>query len=302
MFTVFGFYKFQKINNLKKNQKILSNLLTNKKINGSIIISKEGLNGSISGMDKDIKTTIIRLKKILNIKEFDSVNNSISKFKPFHKPKVKIKREVVPMDLKMSNRIEKKNTHIDPTKWNKLIKKKETLLLDARKPFEHKVGSFKKSVNPNISNFRDFPKYLKKLKKDQPIAMFCTGGIRCEKASVFLERKGFKNIYQLKGGILNYLKKIKPKKSLWKGECFVFDNRVSLKHGLVQGTYSICGGCRQPISIKDKKSKKYEEGVTCPNCFDKLSKNQKSRFRMRQSQIYKAKLSGKKYNFQKEFN
>ena len=223
------------------------------------------------------------------------------RFKPFHKPKVKIKREVVPMDLKMSNRITKKNTHIDPTKWNKLIKKKETLLLDARKPFEHKVGSFKKSVNPNISNFRDFPKYLKKLKKDQPIAMFCTGGIRCEKASVFLEKKGFKNIYQLKGGILNYLKKIKQKNSLWKGECFVFDNRVTLKHGLVQGTYSICGGCRQPISTKDKKSKRYEEGVTCPNCIDKLSKNQKSRFRMRQSQIYKAKQSGKKYIFQKEF-
>ena len=302
MFTVFGFYKFKKINNLKKNQKILNNLLVNKNINGSIILSEEGLNGSISGKNKDIKATIIRLKKILSIKEFDSFNNSKSEFKPFHKPKVKIKKEVVPMDLKMSNRITKKNTHIDPTKWNKLIKKKETLLLDARKPFEHKVGSFKKSVNPNISNFRDFPKYLKKLKKDQPIAMFCTGGIRCEKASVFLERKGFKNIYQLKGGILNYLKKIKPKKSLWKGECFVFDNRVSLKHGLAQGTYSICGGCRQPISIKDKKSKKYEEGVTCPNCFDKLSKNQKSRFRMRQSQIYKAKLSGKKYNFQKEFN
>ena len=215
MFTVFGFYKFQKINDLKKNQKILSNLLTNKNINGSIIISKEGLNGSISGMNKDIKTTIIRLKKILNIKEFDSVNNSRSKFKPFHKPKVKIKKEVVPMDLKMSNRITKKNTHIDPAKWNKLIKKKETLLLDARKPFEHKVGSFKKSVNPNISNFRDFPKYLKKLKKDQPIAMFCTGGIRGEKASVFLEKKGFKNIYQLKGGILNYLKKIKPKKKVY---------------------------------------------------------------------------------------
>ena len=238
----------------------------------------------------------------MNIKKFDSFNNSISKFKPFHKPKVKIKKEVVPMDFIMSNRIKKKNTYIDPTKWNKLIKKKETLLLDARKPFEHKVGSFKKSVNPNIGNFRDFPKYLKKLKKDQPIAMFCTGGIRCEKASVYLEKKGFKNIYQLKGGILNYLKKIKQKNSLWKGECFVFDNRVSLKHGLAQGTYSICGGCREPISVKDKKSRKYEEGVTCPSCFSKLSKKQKSRFRMRQSQIYKAKLSGKKYNFQKEFN
>ncbi len=302
MFTVFGFYKFQKIDNLKKNQKILNNLLINKNIDGSIIISEEGINGSISGKNKDIKATIIRLKKILSIKEFDSLNNSKSKFKPFHKPKVKIKKEVVPMNLKLSNRIKKKNTHIDPTKWNKLIKKKETLLLDARKPFEYKVGSFKKSVNPNIGNFRDFPKYLKNLKKDQPIAMFCTGGIRCEKASVYLEKKGFKNIYQLKGGIVNYLKKIKHKKSLWKGECFVFDNRVSLKHGLAQGSYSICGGCRQPISIKDKKSRKYEEGVTCPNCFDKLSKNQKSRFRMRQSQIYRAKLSGKKYNFQKEFN
>ena len=199
MFTVFGFYKFQKIDDLKKNQKLLINFLVNKGINGLIIISKEGLNGSISGNDKDIKATVIKLKKILNIKEFDSSNNSISKFKPFHKPKVKIKKEVVPMDLKMSNRITKKNTHIDPAKWNKLIKKKETFLLDARKPLEHKVGSFKKSINPKIGNFRDFPKYLKKLKKDQPIAMFCTGGIRCEKASVYLEQKFFNNIYQLKG-------------------------------------------------------------------------------------------------------
>ncbi len=302
MFTIFGFYKFQKINNLKNNQIKLNNLLFDKNINGSIIISKEGLNGSISGINKDIKTAIIQIKKSLNIKEFDSFNNSKSRFQPFHKPKVKIKKEVVPMDLKMKNRLKKQNSHIEPREWNELIKNKKTLLLDVRKPFEHKVGSFKKSVNPKIGNFRDFPKYLKKLKKDKPIAMFCTGGIRCEKASVYLEKKGFRNIYQLKGGILNYLKKVKQKNSLWKGECFVFDNRVSLKHGLEQGTYSICGGCRQPISVKDKKSDKYEEGVTCPNCFNKLSKVQKSRFRMRQSQIYKAKLSGKKYIFQKEYN
>ena len=301
MFTIFGFYKFQKINNLKKNQIKLNNFLLDKNINGSIIISKEGLNGSISGINKNIKTAIIKIKKSLNIKEFDNFNNSKSRFQPFHKPKVKIKKEVVPMDLKMTNRLKKKNSHIEPTEWNKLIKNKKTLLLDARKPFEHKVGSFKKSVNPKIGNFRDFPRYLKKLKKEQPIAMFCTGGIRCEKASVYLEKKGFRNIYQLKGGILNYLKKVKQKNSLWKGECFVFDNRVSLKHGLEQGTYSICGGCRQPISVKDKKSEKYEEGVTCPNCFNKLSKDQKSRFRMRQSQIYKAKQSGKKHIFQKEF-
>ena len=302
MFTVFGFYKFQKINDLRKNQKILNNILVDNNIYGSIIISKEGLNGSISGKNSDIKKFITKLKKIFGIKNFDSFNDSKSKFNPFHKPKVKIKIEVVPMSLKMSKRIKKKNSHIEPKKWNKLIKNSKTFLLDVRKPFENKVGSFKKSVNPDINNFRDFPKYLKKLKKDQPIAMFCTGGIRCEKASVYLEKKGFKNVYQLKGGILNYLKKIKQKNSLWKGECFVFDNRVSLKHGLIQGTYSICGGCRQPVSVKDKKSKKYEEGVSCPNCFNKLTKEQKSRFRMRQSQVYKAKLSGKKYNFQKNYN
>ena len=302
MFTVFGFYKFQKINDLRKNQKILKNILIDYNIYGSIIISKEGLNGSISGKNIDIKKFITKLKKMFGVKNFDSFNDSKSKFNPFHKPKVKIKKEVVPMNLKMSKRIKKRNSHIEPKKWNKLIKNSKTFLLDARKPFENKVGSFKNSVNPNINNFRNFPKYLKKLKKNQPIAMFCTGGIRCEKASVYLEKKGFKNVYQLKGGILNYLKKIRQKNSLWKGECFVFDNRVSLKHGLLQGTYSICGGCRQPVSIKDKKSEKYEEGVSCPNCFNKITKEQKSRFRMRQSQVYKAKLSGKKYNFQKEYN
>ena len=301
MFTIFGFYKFHKINDLKKNQKILNNILINNNLRGLIIISKEGLNGSISGKNYDIKNSIIKLKNIFGLKNFDSISNSKSKFNPFHKPKVKIKKEVVPMNLKITNRFDKKSSHIEPRKWNELINNKETFLLDVRKPFENRIGSFKKSVNPDINNFKDFPKYLKKLKKNQSIAMFCTGGIRCEKASIYLKKRGFKKIYQLKGGILNYLKKIKPKNSLWKGECFVFDNRVSLKHGLVQGTYSICGGCRQPVSVKDKKSKKYEEGVTCPNCFNKLTKNQKSRFRMRQSQIYKAKLSGKKYNFQKEY-
>ena len=163
MFTVFGFYKFQKINNLKKNQKMLSNLLTNKNINGSIIISKEGLNGSISGINKDIKTTIIKLKKILNIKEFDSFNDSKSKFQPYHKPKIKIKKELVPMSLNIKNEIQKIDNRIEPNKWNKLIKNKETFLLDARKPFEYKVGSFKNAFNPIVDIFRDFPKYLKRL-------------------------------------------------------------------------------------------------------------------------------------------
>ena len=241
------------------------------------------------------------MKKHFKFKYFDSENLSQSIFQPFHKPKVKIKKEVVPMNLLLTKKIKNKNNHVNPNKWNSLISDKNTYLIDARKPFEYNVGTFKKANNPNIQNFRDFPKYLTKLNKDKPIAMFCTGGIRCEKASVYLEKKGFKNIYQLKGGIINYLKKIPKEKSLWKGECFVFDNRVSLKHGLNQGTYSICSGCRKPISRTDTKSKKYELGVSCPKCHDILTSSQKKRFRMRQSQINLAKNSGKRHIFQKQF-
>jgi UPF0176 protein len=301
MFKVFGFYKFIKIKSLKKNKVLLQKFLTLNNIRGTIIIAKEGLNGTISGHIKDIDKTIKKLKFLFSFKGFDNNNQSRSKFQPFHKPKVKIKKEVVPMNLILNSKERNIKSHLDPKEWNKLIKDKDTHIIDTRKPFEYKVGTFKKSVNPNVENFRDFPKYLNKLKKNKPVAMFCTGGIRCEKTSVYLKKKGFKNIYQLNGGILNYLKKIKKKDSLWKGECFVFDNRISLKHGLRIGSYSMCSGCRMPISLKDKKSKKFEKGVSCVNCYDKLTETQKSRFRMRQSQIYKAKLSGKKHIFQKEF-
>ncbi len=301
MFVVVGFYKFIKITYLKKNQKLLLETLNKKKVRGTIIISKEGVNGTVSGKSAEIKFTINKLKKILKFKDFDSSNISKSLFQPFHKPKVKIKNEVVPMNLTLNRRIKKRDSHVDPWKWNKLIKKKETILIDARKPFEYDVGTFKGAINPKIDNFRDFPKYLKKLNKNQPIAMFCTGGIRCEKASSYLEKKGFNNIYQLNGGILNYLKKTNKKKSLWIGECFVFDNRVSLKHGLKIGTYGICSGCRKPLSTKEKKSEKYEEGVSCPKCHSTLSKDQKLRFRMRQKQINLAKKEGKRHTFQKEY-
>ena len=301
MFKVFGFYKFIKVKSLKKNKVFLQKFLISNHIRGTIIIAKEGLNGTISGSVKNIDKTTKKLKSLFSFKLFDSSNESKSKFQPFHKPKVKIKKEIVPMNLIINPKERNMKSHLDPKDWNKLIKNKETHIIDTRKPFEYKVGTFKRSVNPNVTNFRDFPKYLNKLKKNKPVAMFCTGGIRCEKTSVYLKKKGFKNIYQLNGGILNYLNKIKKNESLWKGECFVFDNRISLKHGLKLGSYSMCSGCRMPISSKDKRSNKYEEGVSCPNCYDKLTETQKSRFRMRQSQIYKAKQSGKKHIFQKEF-
>ena len=301
MFTISGFYKFKKINFLKKYKTYLENKISNTSIKGSIIISPEGINGSLAGNSKDISKILKLLKKEFKFTKFDSSNISTSRFQPFHKAKIKVKKEVVPLGLKIKSESKRHNRYLSGKSWNKLITKKETLLIDARKPFEYNVGTFKNAMNPNIQNFRDFPKFLNKIEKTKPVAMFCTGGIRCEKASIFLKKKGFKNVFQLKGGILNYLNKTKKKNSLWKGECFVFDNRVSLKHKLKQGTYSICGGCRKPISTKDKRSKKYEEGVSCERCYDTLSSSQKSRFRMRQNQINLAKKAGKKHKFQKEY-
>ena len=301
MFSVFGFYKFKKILSLKKHKKFFQSEFLNNKIRGTLILASEGINGTIAGERKSILKIKNLLRKKLKFTKFDSNNHSLSKFQPFHRGKVKIKKEVVPIGLNINSKTKRQSKYLSGKSWNKLISKKDTLVVDARKPFEFKVGTFKKAINPNINNFRDFPKYLKKINKAKPVAMFCTGGIRCEKASVYLKQKGFKNVFQLKGGILNYLDGVEKKDSLWKGECYVFDNRVSLKHKLKQGSFSICSGCRTPISPVEKKSNMYEKGVSCPNCYEKLTESQKARFRMRQKQITLAKSKGTKHMFQKEY-
>ena len=301
MYQVFGFYKFKKIKSLKKLKEELLTKLLIYNIRGNIILSPEGINGTITGKKQNINILSKIIKSKIKTSNFDSQNKSESKFQPFHKGKIKIKKEVVPMGIEVSQKDRVKKKYLNINKWNKLIANKKTLVIDTRKPFEYEVGTFKSAINPNIKHFRDFPNYLKKIKKTHPVAMFCTGGIRCEKASIYLNRKGFKNVFQLKGGILNYLKKTNKKNNLWKGECFVFDNRVSVKHNLNIGTYSICGGCRKPISITDKKSKKFERGVSCSKCRDSLSRSQIKRFRMRQKQIELAKKNKQKYLFQKEY-
>jgi len=302
MFNIFGFYKFINITKLKKHKQDLQLFMIKNEVRGALILAKEGINGSISGKKNKIILVKKKILKQFNFKDFDSKNNSLCKYQPFHKAKVKIKKEVVPFGLNLNKKNKNKNIYIKPDKWNELIKKKNTILIDVRKPFEYNVGTFRGASNPNVNNFRDFPKYLNKVKKSQPVAMFCTGGIRCEKASVYLKKNGFKNVSQLKGGILGYLEKIKKEKSLWKGECYVFDNRISLKHKLKLGTHLMCGGCRTPVSLLDTKSKKYEVGVSCLNCYDKLTRDQKERFRMRQRQISLAKQQGKSHIFKKDFS
>ena len=298
MYKIFGFYKFKKIKNIKLLKKNLKNFIEEEQVRGAIIISIEGINGTISFKPTKYKKVKNKILNLLNIRKLDNENISYYKYQAFKKGKIKIKKEVVPIGMKL-NKIVTKNK-IEPKDWNKFILKEETVLIDTRKNFEFKVGTFKGSINPELNNFRDFPRYFKTLKKNQNIGMFCTGGIRCEKASAYLKKKGFKNVYQLKGGIINYLDNVKKKDSLWSGDCFVFDNRVSIKHGLKPGNLKICPGCRNPIKLSERKSNFYEQGVSCPNCYNKLTNSQKQRFRMRQKQILTAKKHGKKYFFQRE--
>ncbi len=298
MYKIFGFYNFKKIKNIKLLKKNLKNFIEEEQVRGIIIISIEGINGTISFKPTKYKKVKNKILNLLNIRKLDNENISYYKYQAFKKCKIKIKKEVVPIGMKL-NKIITKNK-IEPKDWNNFISKKETVLIDTRKNFEFKVGTFKGSINPELNNFRDFPRYFKTLKKNQNIGMFCTGGIRCEKASAYLKKKGFKNVYQLKGGIINYLDNVKKKDSLWSGDCFVFDNRVSIKHGLKPGNLKICPGCRNPIKPSERKSNFYEQGVSCPNCHNKLTNSQKQRFRMRQKQILTAKKHGKKYFFQRE--
>ena len=295
---IFGFYKFKTISYLKKKKELLDNFQKKVNFRGTIILSSEGVNGTISFKIGKYNLIKKNIKKILDLKTFDNENLTHYKYQAFHKGKIKVKKELVPIGIKLKKRII--DNHINPEDWNNFIRKKKTVIIDTRKNFEFKVGSFRGSVNPKLNNFRDFPKFFKTLKKDNNIGMFCTGGIRCEKASFYLRNRGFKNVFQLSGGIINYLNKIDKKKSLWKGDCFVFDNRISVKHGLKPGNLKICAGCREPITKLEKYNRQYEEGVSCSNCFNKLTNKQKQRFRMRQKQINQSKKKGQKYFYQIE--
>ena len=295
---IFGFYKFKTVTNLKKKKELLDNFLKKESFRGTIILSSEGVNGTISFKIGKYNLIKKNIKKILDLKTFDNENLTRYKYQAFHKGKIKVKKELVPIGIKLKKRII--DNQINPEDWNNFIMKKKTVIIDTRKNFEFKVGTFRGSVNPKLNNFRDFPKFFKTLKKDNNIGMFCTGGIRCEKASFYLRNRGFKNVFQLSGGIINYLNKIDKKKSLWKGDCFVFDNRISVKHGLKPGNLKICAGCREPITKLEKYNRQYEEGVSCSNCFNKLTNKQKQRFRMRQKQINQSKKKGQKYFYQIE--
>ena len=296
MITILSFYKLKKIKKLKNLKTILFKKIDILSIKGLIILSPEGINGTISGTPKSISVARKYLLFVLNISKFDVQNITHSKFVPFLKAKIKIKSEVVPINEKYDFNKKIKKNYLTPFQWNKFLDKKNNKIIDARKPFEYEVGTFKKAINPNTKNFREFKNYLSGIKKKDHIGMFCTGGIRCEKASNYLYKKGFKNVYMLKGGIINYFNKIKPRYNMWKGDCFVFDNRVTIKKDSKPGAYGICNACRMPISNKEMKSTKYKIGLSCPKCYDNLTDEQIKRFTIRHKQILNSKIQ---YKFKK---
>jgi len=296
MIEILSFYKLKKLNKIKSLRKKIFDKIFENNVKGLVIISPEGINGTIAGKKKNIIILSKYIKRIILIRSFDVQNRLNSNFVPFLKLKVKLKNEVVPINETYKFNQKNKKNYLSPRKWDQFLKVKGAKIIDARKPFEYEIGTFKGSINPNTKNFRDFKNYLMGLKKNEPIGMFCTGGIRCEKASNYLDNKGFKNVYMLKGGIINYFNKTNPVRSNWLGECFVFDNRVTIKKNTKLGNYSICNGCRMPLHNKEKKSPKFKIGLSCPKCYDNLTKDQFKRFTMRHQQIVKSKNN---YKFKK---
>ena len=296
MIEILSFYKLKKLNKIKSLRKKIFDKIFENNVKGLVIISPEGINGTIAGKKKNIIILSKYIKRIILIRSFDVQNKLNSNFVPFLKLKVKLKNEVVPINETYKFNQKNKKNYLSPRKWDQFLKVKGAKIIDARKPFEYEIGTFKGSINPNTKNFRDFKNYLIGLKKNEPIGMFCTGGIRCEKATNYLDNKGFKNVYMLKGGIINYFNKTNPVRSNWLGECFVFDNRVTIKKNTKLGNYTICNGCRMPLHNKEKKSPKFKIGLSCPKCYDNLTKDQFKRFTMRHQQIVKSKNN---YKFKK---
>ena len=296
-----SFYKFIDWSDFQEKKPVLEKICRQNNIVGTILLAPEGINGTISGSQEEILTTIEELKKDSRLSDLES-KFAEALGETFKRMKVRLKKEIVSMGRENVNPGQITGTHVSAEEWNQIIQDSNTLIVDTRNEYEHAIGSFEGSVDPETNSFRQFPKWveenLKPLMKKQnkkKVAMFCTGGIRCEKASSYLLQEGFEEVFQLQGGILKYLENIEPKNSLWEGECFVFDERVSIQHGLVEGNYSMCHACRMPIDDKDIKSKKYIEGISCPNCYDIHSDERKQRFTERQKQINLAKQRNEKH-------
>ena len=301
MFLTIAFYQFVSLENIDQLQTFILKFCKKNNIKGTILLAAEGINGTISGKKNNIHEFLefIKTDPFLNdsFKNLEHKESWASK-NPFYRMKVRLKKEIVTLGIDGVSPAKKVGQYVNPEDWNALIEDPDTIVIDTRNNYEVDIGSFKNSINPQTESFREFPTFVEKNLKDnkqKKVAMFCTGGIRCEKATSLMLKKGFEDVYHLKGGILKYLENIPKEKSLWRGECFVFDQRVAVTHGLDEGQYDQCYACRHPLSPEELESDQYTKGISCPYCFNKLSKKKKAGVTERQKQIMLSKSKGKNH-------
>ena len=284
---VAAFYHFSRLDDYKDIQPRLLKECLSEDIMGTVLLAREGINGTLAGSGKNITNILNYIRsdcRLLNLVH----KVSYTEKRPFLRMKVRLKKEIITMGIPGINPENIVGTYVKPADWNNLISDPDVVVIDTRNEYEIEIGSFSNSVNPKTTSFREFPEWVNKnhsLLSDKKIAMFCTGGIRCEKSTDYLKEKGYKEVYHLEGGILKYFEETSSENSLWKGECFVFDERVSVGHDLVVGNYDLCHACRHAISTEDKASPLFELGISCPKCFQITSVDQKKRFTERQKQM-----------------
>jgi UPF0176 protein len=296
-FKVAAFYKFARLGRYETLQAPLLAALQNHGIKGSVLLAREGINGTIAGVGAQLDLALAAIAAITELSEIEP-KFSEARTMPFRRMKVRLKKEIVTIGNVKADPTEKVGTYVDPQDWNALISDPDVVLIDTRNDYEVGVGTFKGAIDPHTESFGEFPDYVRKNlgnQKHKKIAMFCTGGIRCEKASSFMMNEGFENVFHLKGGILKYLEVVPQAESTWEGACFVFDERVAVEHGLKVSDFSLCHGCMNPVSAADRKNEKYENGVSCPTCFDRLTPQQFASNRQRQKQMDLAKAKGAKH-------
>lgn len=291
-------YHFVTLSDYKALQAPLLEFCKMNNIKGTLLLAEEGINGTIAGLPHDIRNVLDYLRTGDIFKGRLSTlahKESWSDEHPFYRMKVKLKKEIVTLGVPGVSPTKKVGTYVKPEDWNALISDPDVVLIDTRNDYEVDIGTFKGATDPKTDTFREFPEFVANnydKTKHKKVAMFCTGGIRCEKASSFMLNQGFEEVFHLDGGILKYLETVPKEESLWEGECFVFDQRVSVKHGLDVGSYDQCYACRYPLSEEDLKSPHYTPGISCPHCHDKISEDKKARLTERQKQVILAKQRG----------
>ncbi|MBD7989805.1 rhodanese-related sulfurtransferase [Ochrobactrum quorumnocens] len=293
-FTVAALYCFARLPQYESLREPLAELCCANGIKGTLLLAGEGINGTVAGTKPAIEKLVAYITAIPELAN-PELKYSYASEMPFYRMKVRLKREIVTMGVDGIDPLKSVGTYIAPKDWNALIADEDTVVVDTRNDYEYAIGTFEGALDPNTKTFREFPEWVEQNRdklEGKKIAMFCTGGIRCEKATAFVKGLGFDDVFHLKGGILKYLEEVPSEESMWNGECFVFDERVAIGHGLTESDIELCRACRRPITAEDKLSQFFEEGISCAGCYDERTPEDRARFAEREKQVKLAKLRG----------